>query len=46
MIGNARRKQNSTKVNYSQSSPTKASVLIQTDCTEYVHELQAKKQNT
>ena len=31
--------------NPTQSSPTKASVLIQTDCSDYIHELSARKEN-
>lgn len=46
MIGNSRRKNPSVKQNYNQTSPTKASISIQTDCTEYVRELQAKKEST
>ena len=33
MIGNSRRKNIPVKQNYNQSSPTKASISIQTDCT-------------
>lgn len=46
MIGNSRKKNPTSLSSQSQSSPTKASVLIQTDCTEYVHELQARKEST